>query len=160
MKSLLLLAVALALTSSPASAEEKNGLSVVVAKVTLEKNDRRSSYSYSQTNRVQALKATVKNISFKPMPEGELVWQIVVVGAYSNTLYAGLEKVNALKPAETQELVLGSAETSAWRGDSSRGGDKIEYQITVKQGGKEVIKFQTTQNFDVLAKRASKASSS
>lgn len=159
MKTFLCSLLALALPAAIALAEEKNGMNVTVAKTTLEKNERNSTY-YSYTNRTQALKVTVKNTSFKPMPEGEMAWKIVVVGSYSSTLSSGLEKINALKPAESQELVIGSAETSARKSSSGRSSDKIEYQITVKQGDKEIIKTQTTPGFDALAKRAYKPYSS
>lgn len=153
-------ALALPLLTTPAPAEDKNGLSVLVAKTTLEKRDTRSTYSsYERTNKTQALKVTVKNISFKPMPEGEMTWKILVVGSYSSTLYTGVEKVNALKPAETQELIIGSAQVSAWKSYSGRGSDKTEHQITIKQGDKEIIKTQTTPDFDAMAKRASSPSS-
>lgn len=154
----LCLALALALPlvlATPARADEKNGLSVLVTKTTLEKSGKRSEYSsYERTNKTQALKVTVKNISFKPMPEGEMKWKILVVGSYSSTLYTGVEKVNALKPAESQELIIGAAEVTAWRDYSSRGGDKTEHQIVIKQGNSEIIRTQTNPAFEAMAKRA------
>lgn len=153
-------ALALPFFATPAPAEDKNGLSVTVSKTTLDKKDTRSSYSsYERTNKTQALKVTVKNTSFKPMPEGEMTWKILVVGSYSSTLYTGVEKVNALKPAESQELIIGAAQVSAWKDYSGRGGDKTEHQIAIRHGDKEIIKTQTTPGFDAMAKRASSPSS-
>lgn len=148
-------ALSLPLLATPARAEDKNGLSVLVTKTTLDKKDARTSSYYERSNKTQALKVTVKNISFKPMPEGELTWKILVVGSYSSTLYTGVEKVNGLKPAEAQELIIGAAQVSAWKDYSGRGSDKTEHQIAVTQGGKEIIKTQTTPGFDAMAKRAS-----
>lgn len=153
MNSIIRCFLSLALTASVAFAEEKNGMSVTVSKVTLEKDEHNTTYS-SYTNRTQALKVTIKNVSFKPVPESEMQWKIVVVGSYSSTLYSGVEKINALKPAGSQELTIGSAETSTSKSSSGRSGDKIEYQITVRQGEKEIIKTQTSPSFDALAKRA------
>ena len=151
-------ALALCLATTTARAEDKNGLSVTVSKTTLDKRDSRSTY-YERTNKTQALKVSVKNISFKPMPEGEMTWKILVVGSYSSTLYSGVEKVNALKPAESHDLIIGAAEVSAWKDYSGRGGDKTEHQITIKHGDKEIIKTQTNPGFDAMAKRASPAGS-
>lgn len=152
----------LLLPSGPARAEEKNGLSVMVAKVTVEKKDAKAGYSdgkgyYESTNRTQALKVTIKNTSFKPMPEGELEWKILVVGAWASHLQTGSEKVKALKPANIQELVIGNAEVSGLRKGTSKREDKVEWQITVKQGETEIIKTQSCPDFDALAKGATKA---
>lgn len=153
-------ALALTLLTTPARSEDKNGLSVLVTKTTLDKTGSRTNYSsYERTNKTQALKVTVKNISFKAMPEGEMTWKILVVGSSSSSLYTGVEKVNALKPAETQELIIGATQVTAWKSYSGHGGDKTEHQITVNQGDKEIIKIQTTPGFDGMAKRASSASS-
>lgn len=150
------LAFALTLLTISARAEDKNGLSVLVTKTTLDKTGPRTNYTYyERTNKTQALKVTVKNISFKTMPEGEMTWRILVVGSASSSLYTGVDKVNALKPAETQELIIGATQVTAWKDYSGRGGDRTEHQITVKQGDKEIIKIQTTPGFDGMAKRAS-----
>lgn len=148
-------ALALPLLATPAPAEDRNGLSVLVTKTTLDKKDSRTSSYYERSNKTQALKVTVKNISFKPMPEGEMTWKILVVGTYSSTLYTGVEKVNALKPAETQELIIGAAQVSAWKDYSGRGSDKTEHQIAITHGDRAIIKTQTTPGFDAMAKRTS-----
>ena len=127
-------ALALPLLATPAPAEDRNGLSVLVTKTTLDKKDSRTSSYYERSNKTQALKVTVKNISFKPMPEGEMTWKILVVGTYSSTLYTGVEKVNALKPAESVEFILGSAQISGRQGSSWADKDKTEWQIIITQG--------------------------
>lgn len=161
MKTLLRLSLALSLIAGVALAEEKNGASLVISKTTVDKVEHNSSYSsYSRTEKTQALKATIKNISFKPMPESELNWKIVVVHYSYSTIYSGTEKVRALKPAETQDLVLGGAEVATWRDYSGRGGDKVEYQVVLRQGDSEIVRSQSTPAFDGLAKRASKPYSS
>lgn len=153
--------LALVLSTAPAPAEEKNGMSVVVSKVTLDKKgskDNSAYSSYERTDKTQALKVTVKNTSFKPMPEGEMTWKILVIGTYSSTLHTGVEKVNTLKPAESKELIIGAAQVGAWKDYSGRGSEKTEHQITINQGQKEIIRTQTTPSFDALAKRASRSS--
>jgi hypothetical protein len=82
-----------------ASAEEKNGLSVTVSKTTLERSDTRNTYYYSdRIDRTQGLKVTVKNVSFKDMPEGEIEWTILVRKYYSTTVlkHSGKEKLKPL----------------------------------------------------------------
>lgn len=160
----LLLAIVFALAGAAARAEEKNGLSVSVSKTVVENNDTRGSGYYSdRINRTQALKAAIKNLSFKEMPEGEVVWSILVKKwGYSTPrieIYTGTEKLKALKPAETTDMVIGKAEVSGYKDIGSQEKDKIEWQVIVKQDGKEIIKVQSTSAFDGMAKRATKPSS-
>ena len=153
----LILAAVFALTAA-ARAEEKNGLSLTVSKTVIEKNDTHSGAYYDRINRTQGLKASIKNLSFKEMPEGEVVWTILVKKYYSTTVesYTGTEKLKALKPAEITELVFGAAQITGYRDTDNTSKDKTEWQITVKQDGKEVIKSQSTSAFDSMAKHAIK----
>ena len=156
----LLLALVFALAPGTARAEEKNGLSVSVGKTTIEKNDTRCTGYYSdRINRTQGLKASIKNTSFKEMPEGEVIWSIVVKKYYSTSaeIYTGTEKLKSLKPAETTDMVIGNAEITGYNYSGAQEKDKIEWQVIIKQDGKEMIKTQSTSSFDGLAKRAVKA---
>lgn len=144
---------------SPVLAEEKNGLSVAVTKTTIENNDTRGGGYYSdRINRTQGLKAAIKNVSFKEMPEGEVTWTILVL-RYSSTAiesYTGTEKLKSLKPAEATDMIIGKAETGGYRNYGPADKDKTEWQVVVRHGGKEIIKTQSTSAFDSLAKRATK----
>jgi hypothetical protein len=143
-----------------AEAEEKNGLSVNVSKTVIEKNDERPGYyTYQRINRTQGLKAQIKNVSFKEMPEGEIAWTILVK-KYSSTStesYSGTEKLKGMKPAEIQEVVFGNAAISGWNDGYTQSKDKMEWQIIIKQDGKEMLKSQSTSAFDSMAKHATKA---
>ena len=154
----LILAAVFALTAA-AHAEEKNGLSLTVSKTMVEKNDTRGTGgSYDKINRTQALKASIKNLSFKEMPEGEVTWAVLLKRySYTDTLiFTGTEKLKALKPAEITELIFGGTKITGYTGYSENYKDKTEWQITVKQDGKEIIKSQSTSAFDSLAKHAVK----
>lgn len=147
------------LLHSPVRAEEKNGISINVSKTTIEKNDSRASgYSSGRINRTQGLKASIKNVSFKEMPEGEVTWTILVRKYYSTTIesYTGTEKLKSLKPAEIVEMTIGSAEISGYSDSGTQEKDKIEWQVVVKQGGNELIKSQSTSVFDNFAKHSTK----
>src|SRR5678816_2058049 len=112
-----------------ARAEEKNGLSVTVAKKTLDRADRSSSYYYDRIDRTQGLKVTVKNTTFKEMPEGDLEWTILV-RQYSTTSiekHSGKEQLKSLKPAEAVDLLIGAAQITGWRDWGQQWKDKIEY---------------------------------
>ncbi len=152
--------IVLASASVSAHAEEKDGLSLTVAKVTLKKEDAKAwtqdRGSYETTTRTQAIKVTAKNTSFKPMAEGELEWNILVVGTYFSQLQSGIEKIKALKPANIQELQFGSAEAHGWRKGTSKKEDRVEWKLVVKQGEKEIMKSQSCPDFDTLAKHAIK----
>ncbi len=143
-------------------AEEKNGISVTVQKVTLDKSDSRGGYYMERINRTQGLKVTVKNVSFKDMKEGEVDWQILVKRYYASGIvsYTGTEKLKALKAADGQDMTIGAAQISGWKEGGSMEKDKIEWQIIVKQDGIETMRAQSTSTFDSLAKHAVKASPS
>ncbi len=155
-------AACLLLTFSSAPAEEKNGLSLSVSKKTLERSDSRNGYiGYSdRIDRTQGLKVTVKNTSFKPMPEGEMEWTILVRKYLSSSLYryTGKEKLSALKVAEAADLTIGAAQITGWKDYGEQYKDKIEYQVVITQAGKEMIRTASTPAFDALAKRSVKAS--
>jgi hypothetical protein len=140
-------------------AEERNGLSVNVVKKTLDRADRSASYYYDRIDRTQGLKVTIKNTTFKPMPEGEIDWTILVRQYASTAIekHSGKEKLKALKPAEAAELVIGAAQITGWRDWGNQWKDKIEYQVIITQGGKETFRTASTNSFDILAKRAIKA---
>ena len=142
-------------------ADEKNGVSLMVTKKTLERNDTRSPYYYSgdRIDRTQGLKAAIRNTTIKPQPEGEVKWTILVrKNSYSSsgTLdgSTGTEKLNALKSSETLEMVLGAAQITGWRDGYDAAKDKFEYQVIVSQDGVEKVRVQSTAAFDALAKRA------
>jgi hypothetical protein len=160
MRTLLLAVAILAVGLQDTRGEEKNGLRITVAKKTLDRNDRRpGSYTYSsdRIDRTQALKVTIKNISFKDMPEGEVKWTVLVKKYYGGSTdgYTGKQTVKALKPAETAELLLGSAEIRGWNDGVSQVKDKIEHQVIITQNGKEMIRSESTPGFDAIADRAS-----
>ena len=160
----LLLAIVFTLTLAAARAEEKNGLSLTVAKTTVENNDTRaaSGYYYDRISRTQGLKATIKNTSFKEMPEGEVVWTILVKKwGYSTPLihsYTGTEKLKVLKPAEATDMIIGKADIAGYKDLGYQEKDKTEWQVIVRQDGKEMLKLQSTSAFDSLAKHATKPS--
>ncbi|MEA3211826.1 MAG: hypothetical protein QOE70_4883 [Chthoniobacter sp.] len=160
MRTLILAVVMSAVVLQCARSEEKNGLQVTVGKKTIDRNDRRTgtySYSTDRIDRTQALKVTIKNISFKEMPEGEVKWTVLVKKYYGGSTegYTGKQPVKALKPAEMVELVLGSAEIRGWNDSTGQVKDKIEHQVIVTQGSKEMVRAESTPGFDAIAERAS-----
>ena len=156
---LILASLAVLAVSATALAEEKNGLLVTVQKTTLDRSDQRGGYFYGdRLNRTEGLKVSIKNTSFKPMPEGEVRWEILNRKHDSSSIEStdGKEKLKALKPAEIAELKIGAAEVTGYRDGYENAKDKIEWQITVIQEGKEVMKSASTAGFDAIAKRATK----
>ena len=153
-----LLATLLTVAFHPLRAEEKNGVMLTVQKKTLDRNDTRSGYySYDRIDRTQGLKVTVRNTTFKPQAEGEVEWTIIVRRAgYSTSAsgFSGVEKLKALRPSDTAEMVMGAAQITGWRDYYDAAKDKMEYQVIVKQGGVETVRAQTNPAFDALAKRS------
>ena len=153
-----LMAGVLLLSSHSLRAEEKNGVSLTVQKKTLDRNDTRGGYYYSdRIDRTQGLAIKVRNTSFKPQPEGEVEWTIIVRRAGYSTGgiegFTGIEKLKSLAASETIDMVAGAAQITGYQNyDYAK--DKMDYQVIVKQEGIEKVRFQTTQGFDVLVKRA------
>lgn len=158
----LVAACALTLTSA-VQAVEKNGLNLAVNKTVIDNNDTRGSGYYSdRINRTQGLKASVKNTSFKEMPEGEILWTILVLRWGTDTIesFTGTEKLKMLKPAELVEMVIGKADTGGYKNYGPAEKDKTEWRVVIKQEGKEMVKAQSTAAFDSMAKRAVKDTAS
>jgi hypothetical protein len=153
----------LVIASHSLRAEEKNGVLLSVQKKTLDRNDTRGGYYYAdRIDRTQGLQVKVRNTSFKPQPEGEVEWTIIVRRAGYTTGgiegFTGVEKLKGLAASETVEMVMGAAQITGWNYyDSAK--DKMEYQVIVKQDGAEKVRFQTTQGFDAKRARITKASS-
>lgn len=145
--------------------DEKNGLRVTVAKKTLDRNDTRGGYySYDRIERTMGLKVTVKNVSMKDFPAGELEYSILVKNYnYSPTtyeLYQGKESLSALRLADSVDVVIGAAEINGWRDSDYHAQDKLDYQIIIKHGGKETIRVASNPAFDAMARRAIKVTAS
>ena len=159
LRTLAVLAVLL-VTAAVLPAEEKNGLLVTVGKVTLDRADQRRGYYYStRIDRTEGLKVSIRNTSFKPRPEGELEWQILVRKYYSSDIESsnGKEKLKPLRAAEATEMVIGGASVKGWRDGYDQSKDKLEWQVIIRHEGAETIKLQSTSGFDALAKRAAKS---
>ncbi len=155
----LVLLLTLLAASPRLGAATKDGLTVTVSNTTVDRNDQRPGYYYSPRNdRIEALKVSLKNGSFKPMPAGEIRWEILVRKYYSTSveMMSGTEKLQALRPAEGIDVVIGGAQVQGWRDGTLQSKDKLEWQVTVFQDGKEVLKTNSTAGFDALAKRATK----
>jgi hypothetical protein len=141
--------------------EEKNGLQVNVTKSTLTRDDSRGSYLYNadHLDRTQGLKVTITNVSFDPVPEGEVEWEILVHKYYSTaiTSYRGTENLKALGKAQSVDMTIGAAPIEGYHYGTVTTMDKLDWQIVVKRGGVEVFRSASTPNFAALAKRASRA---
>jgi hypothetical protein len=159
MKNLLRLAAVLLMTlgfALTAQAEEKNGLSVSVTKRTLNRSDRRDSFYYTRYDRTQGYKVTIRNTSLKPLPEGEVNWTILVRKmAYTNRTekFVGTEKLQALRPSESVELMVGAVPIEGYRYERDYK-DEMEYEIAIVHGGKETYKTSSKGNFAALTKGA------
>ena len=151
-------AVMLVASSPRLLAVEKNGVMLTVTKKTLDRADTRGGYYSDRIDRTQGLKVFLKNMTFKPQPEGEVVWTIIVrrYGYSSGNLtgFTGSEPLKALGPSESIDMVMGAAQITGWRDYYDSAKDKMEYQVIVKRAGAEVARVQSAANFDVIAKTA------
>jgi hypothetical protein len=155
----LLLACVLLATAGAAGAADKDGLQYDVQKTVLDKADTRGyDVNTSRLDRYMGLKVSLRNMTFKEMPAGEITWEILNRKYLSTSveLSSGTDKLPAIKPSEKIELTLGSANVQGYRDGAMRHMDELEWQLTIKREGKEVFRANSTKSFDAIAKRATK----
>ena len=154
--------LALALFASPALAEDKGGIRLNVVKKTLDRADGKPSYM-REVDRSMALKATIKNLTSKEMPEATLDcviliqrWGLSETGATER--YKKTHKLPVLKSAQEVELLVGDYHIGGhMHGRSDEHVDQIlGWKITVDHAGKKT-EFVSKANFDALDKRAKDA---
>lgn len=157
LSSILALLTAMAFSVS-ALAEEKNGIQYSVQKVTLDRADVRTDLNSQQLDRFMGLRVSLKNVSFKELPEGTITWEILNRKYNSTTieLTSGTEKLQRLKAGENVELTIGSAKVLGYRDGAITRKDELEWQITITREGKEAAKFASKPSFELLRKRAVK----
>jgi hypothetical protein len=139
-------------------AEEKNGFQCSVQKVTLDKADVRSDLNVEALDRTMGLRVSLRNTSFRPVPDGEITWEIVK-RKFDNgaiELTTGTEKLQSLKAGETADLTLGFARTGGVRNGAVLRQDELEWQITIKPEGQPATRFTSKSSFAALLKRAVK----
>jgi hypothetical protein len=137
--------------------EEKNGLWVTVAKATTARADERGALVNTDIiDRTKGLKVTVTNTSLKPMPAGDVEWQILVRKYDSASIlsYEGTEKLKALGKGEAVELAVGSVPILGMHDGAAMAMDKIEWRLVIKREGVEVFSAVSSSRFNALVKRA------
>jgi hypothetical protein len=139
-------------------AEEKNGIQCSVQKVTLDRADTRADINAANLDRIMGLRVSLRNGGFKPVPEGQIVWEILK-RHYDSTaidLTTGTENFAGLKPGEDAELTMGAARIAGIRNGALLRQDELEWQITIMHGAQEIARFSSKSSFPMLLKRAVK----
>lgn len=141
----------------PMRAEEKNGLQVTVQKVTLDRADfRGGDVNIENLDRTMGLRVSLRNTTFKEIADGEVTWEIVKRKWDTSTLEltTGTEKLPRLRAGENVELTIGAARTSGVINGAVLRKDELDWQLTFKQGAREIARFSSKANFPTLLKRA------
>jgi len=139
-------------------AEEKNGIQCSVQKVTLDRADARLDFNSESLDRIMGLRISLRNMGFKPVPDGQITWEIIK-RRYDNAaieLTTGTENFAGLKAGESLELTMGSARVTGFRNGAILRQDELEWQITIMNGAKELARFSSKSSFPLLLKRATK----
>ncbi|HEY3898194.1 MAG TPA: hypothetical protein VGM54_06255 [Chthoniobacter sp.] len=139
-------------------AEEKNGIQCSVQKVTLDRADTRADLNASNLDRIMGLRISLRNDGFKPIPEGQIIWEILKrhYDSPAIDLTTGTENFAGLKPGEDAELTMGSARILGTRNGALLRQDEMEWQITIMRGAQEIARFSSKSSFPLLLKRAVK----
>jgi hypothetical protein len=147
------------LLSHAGRAEDKGGLRVNVTKKTLDRADGGASYM-REIDRTMALKAVVKNISMKEMPEGTIDCVILIKRwgmSESGTLerYTKSLPIGSLKTAAEQELLVGEYKIGGhMHGTSDMHVDQLAaWKLTITHDGKKT-EFLSSSGFEGMNKRA------
>ncbi|HEX8311027.1 MAG TPA: hypothetical protein VF614_06910 [Chthoniobacteraceae bacterium] len=159
MKTLATLLALLLLLNHAATAEDKGGLRVSVTKKTLDRADGGSSYM-REIERTMALKAVVKNISMREMPEGTIDCVILIKRwglSETGTLerYSKSLPVGSLKTAAEQELLVGEYKIGGhMHGTSDMHVDQLAgWKVVITHDGKKT-EFLSASGFEGMNKRA------
>jgi hypothetical protein len=151
----------LAFSVSVFAQQEQNGLQVEVSRKTMARNDVRTGfYEEQRINRTMALHVTVKNVSMKPFPAGEIDYSLLVlkVNYFPTTyqLYTGTEPLAALQVGESADVVIGAAEINGYRDLATQRKDKMDYKVVIKHGNTQTALLASNDNFDAMAASARK----
>jgi len=161
------LAVAALLIAIPfARAEEREGLCVeIVPNIAADRSEKPGSTQSLQAkvDKDMSLKATVKNVSMKELPEGSIEYVILVSRWTADekekiSRYTGTEKLPGLKPAEQVEVAVGQYQIGGHRhGTSSRHEDKLAgWKLVATPAGRR-IEFRTPSSFEAMSNSAQSA---
>jgi hypothetical protein len=139
-------------------AEEKNGIQCSVQKVTLDRADARVDLNSENLDRIMGLRVSLRNNGFKPIPEGQITWEIIKrkYDTMAIELTTGTENFAGLKSGEDAELTMGAARISGIRNGAILRQDELEWQITIMHGTQEIARFSSKSSFPLLLKRAVK----
>jgi hypothetical protein len=154
----------LAFSVSVFAQQEQNGLQVEVSRKTMARNDVRTGYYDEQRiNRTMALHVTVKNVSMKPFPAGEIDYSLLVlkVNYFPShyLLYSGTEALHALQIGESADVVIGAAEVNGFRDIGTQRKDKMDYKVVIKHGNTQTAQLASNEGFDAIAASAEKVPS-
>lgn len=150
-----------AASMSPIFAVEMNGLQVNVYKRTSGKKEVKTEY-YSGIDKSMTLAISIKNISLRKMPEGELRWNIFVKKGYGyvnvTEKMSGVELVKPLLPSETVEITVGPAKVGEYH--SGKGSeynykeykDRLDYEIIILQNEQELMRVGSDASFSKSTK--------
>ena len=158
-----LVLVLLALSAVPVPAEERAGLRVEIVPKIVENRSaptRSVNSVISDVDKNMSLKATVKNVSMKDMPEGSIDYVILVhrwTGTEQQSIsqYTGKVALPPLRTTEQVEVDVGNYHIGGHRhGTSSRHEDKlVGWKLSITQGGVPV-EFRTPTTFEELNRKA------
>lgn len=147
----ILACLALGALTAPAFAQIKD-TELQVQRRTLDRQDKVNRPRKNAEELTRGLQVTVKNPSTKATAEGEVEWSILVLrpGNQKNLLSTGKETLKALKAGETATFNVGAVPVQK-AGNRSQ---DMEYQVILKQTGKEIARAVSHANFDQLAAAA------
>ena len=150
------------LLSIPALAEDKNGIRVMVTKKTVDRADGKAGGYTREIDRSMALKAAIKNVSTKDLPEGKIGCIILVRRWATETgatdRYTKELKLDPLKTAQEAELLVGEYHIGGHlHGTATYHVDQVvAWKLTVEHEGKKTD-FLSSANFDSENKHATNA---
>jgi len=150
MKKSLLVALSLLLACSPLFAVEgtatANGVTVEGKEKTI---------SNAGSEKTITVNVTVKNGSFKELPEGDMEYSLIIERSNHTPrrlILNGSGKVPALKVAQVFQVQTGVVTYS-----HSYGSVKFYFKITVKHNGKETVVAVSNPSFNSLSATAARA---
>jgi hypothetical protein len=145
---------------------EKEGVRLDLIQKTLSRNDGPKQYDWKDIDRLLAIKVTIKNTGFNPLPAAKLNYALLVrrwgtMETGSVERIEGTESIEALERGQSLEKMIGEYRIGGHlHGTNKRHLDTFEeWQITLDFGDRQVS-FESSSKFALLNKLANKSATS
>ncbi len=149
-----LIAICLLFPQPRSLADDANRLLVTVTKKTLAKVPGKV-LPGDEPSRMQTLAVAVTNQSVRPLPAGTIQWTVLIRKHSGDVLkHFGKADLAPVASFKTVEVTCGLFEVAGHLASSGAERDRVEYDIAVLHGRREIYRTTSVANFAALSEKA------